>query len=141
MFKIENLNKTQDLRETKSSRKIGQGESFASYLKTEDSTKMQGLNASAAVTSADAIFIAQTISDEEKKQIREKKLKKSKMLLDKLDEIRDGLLIGEIAKDKLIEISRFVKQKEINAADDDKLNEILAEIELRVEVELAKLMR
>lgn len=140
MFKIENLNKTQDLRETKASKKIGQGESFASYLKTENSAKMQGVNTSAAVTSADAIFITQTITDEEKKLIREKKIKKSKMLLDKLDEIRDGLLSGEIAKDKLIEISRFVKQKEVDT-DDDKLNEIFAEIELRVEVELAKLMR
>ena len=140
MFKIENLNKTQDLRETKASKKIGQGESFASYLKTENSAKMQGVNTSAAVTSADAIFITQTITDEEKKLIREKKIKKSKMLLDKLDEIRDVLLSGEIAKDKLIEISRFVKQKEVDT-DDDKLNEILAEIELRVEVELAKLMR
>ena len=80
------------------------------------------------------------ITDEEKRQIRDKVIKKAKNLLDKLDEIRDGLLVGEIAKDKLIEISRFVKQRDVES-DDERLNEILSEIELRVEVELAKLTR
>ena len=47
---------------------------------------------------------------------------------------------GEISKDRLIEISRLVKQKDVSSAD-EKLQEIMQEIELRVEVELAKLMR
>ena len=60
--------------------------------------------------------------------------------MDRLEEIRDGLLLGSISKDKLIEISRMVKNKNIKC-DDEKLREIMEEIELRVEVELAKIMR
>ena len=62
------------------------------------------------------------------------------VLLEKLEEIRDGLLLGYISKDKLIEISRYVRETKINTAD-EKLAELIGEIELRVEVELAKLMK
>ena len=92
------------------------------------------------MTSADAIFAAQMVDGEEERQIRKKFLKKGNVLLDKLEEIREGLLIGEISKDKLIEISRMVKNRDIEC-EDKKLKEIIEEIELRVEVELAKIMR
>ncbi|MBQ8436596.1 MAG: flagellar assembly protein FliX [Alphaproteobacteria bacterium] len=48
--------------------------------------------------------------------------------------------MGYIAREKLIEISRFVKDNK-NITDDAQLNEIISEIELRIEVELAKLTR
>jgi len=61
-------------------------------------------------------------------------------LLDKLEEIRQALLGGYISVDRLIEISRFVKEQDFGSSD-SRLNEIIAEIELRVEVELAKLTK
>ena len=140
MFKVEDVNKSAELAGTKTNRRIGSGEDFAQYLNIGRNNEAQNVRSTAAMASADAIFATQMITDEEKKQIREKVIKKAKILLDKLDEIRDGLLIGEIAKDKLIEISRFVKQRDASS-DDERLNEIIAEIELRVEVELAKLTR
>lgn len=140
LIKIDDINKSNELSGTKAARRIGSGENFAQYLNISKNVETQNVHATAAMTSADAIFAAQSITDEERKQIRDKLLKKGKNLLDKLDEIRDGLLVGEIAKEKLIEISRFVKQRDLSS-DDERLNEILAEIELRVEVELAKLMR
>ena len=76
----------------------------------------------------------------EEREARRKLLKHGQSLIEKLEEIRRGLLAGHISKDKLIEISRFVKDKHFQV-EDDRLNEIIAEIELRVEVELAKLMR
>ncbi len=45
-----------------------------------------------------------------------------------------------ISRDRLIEISRQVKDNRYQS-DDPRLQEILSEIELRVEVELAKLMK
>ena len=79
------------------------------------------------------------VSGEEERQIRQKMIKKGKTLLNHLEDIRDALLKGEIEKEKLIEISRLVKQKDLES-NDEKLQEIMQEIELRVEVELAKLM-
>lgn len=139
MFKVEDIRKTNELTRGKSIGKVSSGENFADYLKTGMAEKNKEVSATAALTSADAIFAAQSISDEEERQIRKKLIKKGNTLLENLEEIREGLLSGEISKDRLIEISRFVKQKDVSSAD-QKLQEIMQEIELRVEVELAKLM-
>lgn len=48
--------------------------------------------------------------------------------------------MGYISRDRLIEISRLVKDNRYQS-EDPRLQEILGEIELRVEVELAKLMK
>ena len=61
-------------------------------------------------------------------------------LLDRLDDLRLGILLGAYSKDKLAELAQRLRQKRDNS-EDRKLNEIIAEIELRVEVEIAKLTR
>lgn len=138
MFKVEDVRKTTELAQGKNIRKTG-SENFADYLSTGGVSKQDQVQATAAMTSADAIFAAQMVQDEEERQIRQKLVKKGNTLLKNLEEIREGLLVGEISKEKLIEISRFVKEKDIQSSD-PKLQEIMQEIELRVEVELAKLM-
>ena len=90
------------------------------------------------VSSLDAIFATQMVDGVEERERRKKMIKRGKNLLDKLDEIRSALLVGYIAKDKLIEISRLVKEQK-TMCEDERLLNIIAEIELRVEVELAKL--
>ncbi len=138
MFKVEDVRKTTELAQGKNIRKIG-GENFADYLSTGGVSKQDQVQATAAMTSADAIFAAQMVQDEEERQIRQKLVKKGNALLKNLEEIREGLLVGEISKEKLIDISRFVKERDMQSSD-PRLQEILQEIELRVEVELAKLM-
>ena len=140
VFKVEDIRKTNDLAKTKSAKKIGGSENFADYLKTSIVSDEKQVQASSSITSADAIFAAQMVDTDEEKQIRRKLIKKGESLLQNLEDIRQSLLLGEIEKDKLIDISRLVKRKDIESSD-PKLQEILQEIELRVEVELAKLMR
>ena len=140
MFKVDDIRKSAELTKGKSVRKTDSGENFADYLKTSMTKETNQLQSMSAMTSADAIFAAQMIDVDEEKQIRKKLVKKANKLIDCLEEIREGLLFGEFSKDKLIEISRLVKQKDVDT-NDPKLREIMEEIELRVEVELAKLMR
>ena len=140
MFKVEDVRKTNELTQGKNVKKVSSGTSFADFLKTAALEDKQQVQTTSAVASVDAIFVTQTIDDEEESQIRKKLIKKGKDLLKNLEEIREGLLYGEISKDRLIEISRMVKQKDVSSQD-EKLQEILQEIELRVEVELAKLMK
>lgn len=138
MFKVDDVNKNTKIATGKSVSRSSGGADFAQYLNIEGNKAPQDVKATAAVASADAIFAAQMVDDEEKQQIRKKMIKKGYDLLDKLDEIRQGLLQGEIAKEKLIEIARFVKNNDFNT-DDERLKQILGEIELRVEVEIAKI--
>ena len=61
-------------------------------------------------------------------------------LLNRLDDLRLAILDGVLSKDKLTEIAHNLRQKRQNS-DDPKLNEIIDEIEIRAEVEVAKLTR
>lgn len=59
-------------------------------------------------------------------------------LIDRLEEIRLGLLAGMIGKDQLLRLAQMVSSRRPDVAD-PKLTEILDDIELRARVELAKL--
>ncbi|MGE5146986.1 MAG: flagellar assembly protein FliX [Candidatus Eiseniibacteriota bacterium] len=59
-------------------------------------------------------------------------------MLDRLDEIRLGLLAGAVPKERLVELSRLARVRR-GETDDPRLVEVLDEIQLRAEVELAKL--
>ena len=61
-------------------------------------------------------------------------------LLDRLDDLRMGVLLGHFSKDKLTELAQRLRQKREQSSD-PALDEILAEIELRAEVEIAKYAR
>lgn len=139
MINVANINKTKNLNSAKSKKPSG-GESFSSYLRGTENSSGAQVSGTSGISVAEAIFAAQMVSDEEEKEIRRKICKRASTLLEKLEEIRDGLLLGHISKDRLIEISRMVKDNRL-AANDERLKGIIAEIELRVEVELAKLTR
>lgn len=59
-------------------------------------------------------------------------------ILDRLEELRIGLLLGHIPRDRLADLSRMVRDRR-EEAEDPQLAALLDEIELRAEVELAKL--
>jgi len=56
------------------------------------------------------------------------------------EEIRRGLLVGSIPKERLGELARMMREKRERGAD-PVISRLLDEIELRAEVELAKLSR
>ena len=59
------------------------------------------------------------------------------LILDRLEDIRQGLLVGAISKPKLQELAGAIKETR-EAALDPEMNDILDEIELRAKIELAK---
>lgn len=140
MIKVNDINKAGDLGASSKAKKTSGGDSFSLYLKETMKPSSSLVGGSAGISVSDAIFAAQMVSGEEEREKRRQMLRRGDTLLEKLEEIRDGLLLGYISKDKLIEISRYVKETKINTAD-EKLAELIGEIELRVEVELAKLMK
>ncbi len=138
MIKVNDINKTNELSGTKNVRKTSGGESFSAYLNETLAARSEQVGASAGVAVTDAIFAAQMAGSDEERAIRRKLVKRGYSLLEKLEEIRDALLMGYMSKDKLIETARLVREHSAESTD-PKLQEIIAEIELRVEVELAKL--
>lgn len=69
---------------------------------------------------------------------RRKAVARGEDLLDRLDEIRHGLLLGTISERRLEELAVLLRRRAHSVRDPD-LAATLAEIELRVAVEIAKL--
>lgn len=139
MIQINDVNKVKETPASKVKKKTSGG-SFSAYLQDVLQPSAESVSGTVSVSAADAIFAAQAAGDDEERELRKKQLSRGNSLLEKLEEIRDGLLRGYIAKERLIEIARLVREKKFTAQD-ERLNQIIDEIELRVEVELAKLMK
>lgn len=139
MFKVNDVNKAKDLT-TGKAKKANSGADFSSYLKQTVNTGSEPVSGLSNIAVTDAIFATQMADDVEERERKKKLIKRGNNLLDKLEEIRQALLTGYISMDKLIEISRFVKEQRFDSSD-SQLTEIIGEIELRVEVELAKLTK
>ncbi|MFV0626671.1 MAG: flagellar assembly protein FliX [Alphaproteobacteria bacterium] len=137
---VKEINKSTDVATGKVKKSSG-GEGFSSYLTGVE--KKEGISVTAkssGLAMNEALFATQMVGEEEEKEKKKKLIKRANTLLEKLENIRDALLDGYISRDKLVEISRFVKEQKTSTSD-DRLLEIVEEIELRVEVELAKLMK
>ncbi|GHD60936.1 flagellar assembly protein FliX [Thalassobaculum fulvum] len=90
------------------------------------------------VQAVDSVLSVQEVGGREggRRQARER----AELMLDRLEDIRHGLLMGAIPRDRLQELAAAVRRQR-EAIDDPRLVEILDEIELRARVELAKLER
>ena len=114
----------------------GFAEKLASLDQAEEET--QGVDAPAAVGGIAALLATQGVGDSLDREARKRLVDYGNDLLDKLEELRHGLLFGAIPKEKLIALAQMVRSRR-DAPSDPHLTELLSEIELRVEVELAKL--
>jgi hypothetical protein len=70
---------------------------------------------------------------------KRKARQRAESILDMLDELRMGLLTGTFPRERLGDLVRLVQSRRAQV-DDPRLLEILDEIDLRAQVEIAKLM-
>ena len=92
------------------------------------------------VNSVDALLQVQSMGGAMEREARRRLIARGEDILDQLEELRHGLLMGEVPKDKLEALAASVRDRRESCAD-PRLGAILDEIELRAEVELAKLGR
>ena len=107
---------------------------FDSLLISEQ--KIDPVASTNRISSVDAVVGMQEITDDNKDERGAKN--RANLILDKLEDIRMGLLLGQIPKSKLEELSKILKVARDNTVD-SKLLEIIDDIELRAKIELAKL--
>ena len=93
-------------------------------------------SAAGPVASAQALLAVQEVGDATAG--RSKGLMRAEDMLDALEDLRRGLLMGTVSKAKLQSLARMARARR-ETIDDPRLNALLDEIELRAEVELAKL--
>ena len=90
----------------------------------------------APVSSVGSILALQEIGDEETN--RRKARARAHRLLDRLDELRIGLLTGSLSEDGIVELVTLIRSERPQVSD-PQMTEVLDAIELRAQVELAKL--
>ncbi|MCS6759099.1 MAG: flagellar assembly protein FliX [Candidatus Devosia euplotis] len=91
----------------------------------------------AGTTGIDAILALQAVGGP--LEGRKKALRRGRSLLDALDEIKADLLIGQVSADRLDALSLMLS--ELRERSELALDAVLDDIDLRVRVELAKLVR
>lgn len=116
----------------------GKGSAFSRELEEESST-IAPSTAGSPVGAIEGILALQEVPDAS--QGRSRGVARAHDLLERLDEIRHGLLVGTIPKDRLVALRQRVREMRDsgNALVDARLSKILDEIDLRASVELAKL--
>lgn len=101
----------------------------------------QNVGGAAPLAPVDALLSLQEVPDAT--DGRSKGLARANEMLDLLEEIRKGILLGAIDGPKLRVLADLARNQRLNNDEslksDPRLREILSEIELRSEVELAKL--
>ena len=107
---------------------------FDSLLISEQ--KIDPVASTNRISSVDAVVAVQEITGDNKDERGAKN--RANLILDQLEDIRMGLLLGEIPKSNLEELSNILKVARDNTVD-SKLLEIIDDIELRAKIELAKL--
>lgn len=116
------------------------GKSGASdFSKLLDETAEAGqASGPSGVQTVDSVLSVQEVGDHQGGRRRARQ--HAELMLDRLEDIRHGLLVGAIPRDRLQDLATAVRRQR-EALDDPQLIEILDEIELRARVELAKFER
>ena len=128
------------VRKTGGSSITGSG-GFAKALNDTQPSHGPQMPVSVGFTDMNTVLALQEAPDAtSRSRARKRAQERGSMMLDHLEEIRLGLLLGTIPMAKLEQLGQLVRAKR-EQIDDPKLLAILDEIELRAAVELAKLSR
>lgn len=111
---------------------------FARHLgATEGVGEQSPVDAASPLAAVDALLAAQCVTDTTDREARRNLIRHGEDILERLEEIRLGLLAGGMSRQRLIELASLVRNRRDSVAD-PRLAAILDEIDLRAQVELAK---
>lgn len=114
----------------------GQAEAFSRLLTPEEPAAAAPARGARPVASVNPLLTVDPIGEEQQRRRRNRQ--RADAILDRLDDIRHGLLLGTIPGEALIGlVDQLAAARE--TVSDPKLIEVLDEIDLRAQVELAKL--
>ncbi|MBL4747359.1 MAG: flagellar assembly protein FliX [Magnetovibrio sp.] len=143
-MKVSNVDRSKSAKGTKQAKgtSSNSGSGFADKLRGASASSSAplpavGVTDNASIDGVDALLAMQEVGDVSDRDARKKAMSYGDDMLDRLKVIQDGLLAGGIPKEQLMEMAKKLRTGRSFLAD-KQLNSILDEIELRVEVEIAK---
>jgi hypothetical protein len=140
ILNVDSAKSTRSAKKKAKTGKTGKGSEFAEQLKEAAAAEAPASVESAAINPAEAVLAVQETNDATQERSRGLALKYGNGVLDRLDNLRHEILGGAVPKESLALLARKMRA-ERQTSSDPRLNEIINEIELRAEVEIAKLTR
>lgn len=137
--------RTTTAKRTDKSKRSGDS-TFASHLHDNASPavdgEMHGIDTPSPMSGLESLLSMQSVDADGQGRGRanQKAMQRGEDVLDRLEDLRHGLLMGHVPKSQLADLASLVRSRR-DAGADPHLAAILDEIELRAEVELAKLAR
>lgn len=131
---------TSSTKKSSKSRGTG-GADFARALNdaSAEDSKTENVASGGPVSAVDALLSIQQVGDAtEGRGGKAQAMAWGEDMLDRLEAIRDALLLGAVPHDRLVQLAESVSKRAANT-DDPRLAAILGEIEIRAQVEIAKL--
>lgn len=141
-MKVSNVGSSKDTSGTRRKTAVsGAGEAFAKHLAEAVSAgEAPAIGEARSVQSAEALLAIQEAETSTERSARQFAHHRGENLLAHLNKLKDGVLAGALPKKDLADLAQALRAPRKPCAD-PRLESILDEIELRAEVELAKLTR
>lgn len=137
-MKIEGPNRTQGTSSAKGKSKVSGGDAnFEDFFSNGASAPAEA-GASRQIASVDALLAVQETEDPTERAARRRMHDRSEKILDSLDRIRMGMLAGDLTVGDMIDIADVVASHR-EKIQDPALVEIMDEVDLRAQVEIAKM--
>ena len=140
-MKVENSDKTSGTRSASKSsvKKRGGDGTFDSMIyKAEETESQSPVARAASVGALDSLLALQEADGSTSEESNRKARKRASDLMEHLEKVRIGLLTGELPKNVLSQLAHTISTHRDKVMD-PRLAEILDEVDLRAQVELAKL--
>lgn len=143
-MKISKVGSSKQAASIKKKRSAANAGDFAEQVRgsgaVSDADGAQALDGAGAVGTVDDVLAVQEVPGAADGRSKGVLFQYGGDLLDRLDELMLAILAGVVSKERLTELAQKLRQKR-QETNDPRLNEIIEEIELRAEVEVAKLTR
>lgn len=137
-MRIEGPKPASELKKTEKARKTSGGSSVFGAMLESESEAPEAARSLSGVMGVGSLLAAQSAEDPTERKARKKMVERAGSVLNALDDVRGGLLAGTLSMSEMqkVKASLTANREKIT---DSKLLGVLDEVELRAQVELAKM--
>ena len=136
-MKIDKTSSTGKTGKTDEKKKVSTGEKTFSDMVSGGASETSGTSESQSIYNVDALLAVQAAEDPTQKAARKRMQQRASSILDELESIRMGLLTGTLTVGDIINVADVVASHREKVVD-PQLTSLLDEIDLRAQVEIAK---
>ncbi len=140
-MKIEKTSKSGSVGKSKKTSKTSSADgSFGKLLKTGGVEGAQAASSASMVSSVDMLLAVQASEDPTQKAAKTRMKNRANIILDQLERIKVNILTGELKTEQMLRLADMISSHREKITD-PALTSILDEIDLRAQVEIAKMKK